>query len=51
VPLLFICEKDEKYIQHFGYKLFPQYNIIKNDTIIFDGYFEILYFFERKYLK
>jgi len=51
VPLLFICEKDEKYVQNFGYKLFPQYNIVKNDTIIFDGYFEILDFFERKYLK
>ena len=51
LPLLFICEKDEKYVQNFGYKLFPQYNIVKNDTIIFDGYFEILDFFERKYLK
>jgi len=51
IPLLFISEKNEKYIQAFGYNLFPQYNIVKNDTIIFDGYFEILDFFERKYLK
>ena len=51
LPLLFINKKDEKYIQAFGYNRFPQYNIIKNDTIIFDGYFEILDFFEHKYLK
>ena len=51
IPLLFISAKDEKYLQNFAYDSFPQYNIVKNDTIIFDGYLEILDFFERKYLK
>ena len=51
IPMLFISKDDEKYIQAFNYQLFPQYNIVKNDTIIFDGYFEILDFFESKYLK
>jgi hypothetical protein len=30
---------------------FPQYNIVQNDTIIFNGFFDILDIFERKYLK
>jgi len=51
IPHLFINIKDSVYRQTFGYNSFPQYNIVKNDTIIFDGYFEILDFFERKYLK
>ncbi|MDR0830542.1 MAG: thioredoxin family protein [Prevotellaceae bacterium] len=51
IPHLFIDIKDSAYIQAFDYHAFPQYNIIKNDTIIFDGYLEILDFFEHKYLK
>jgi len=50
-PHLFINAKDSIYNQTFNYHRFPQYNIVKNDTIIFDGYLKILGFFKQKYLK
>jgi thiol-disulfide isomerase/thioredoxin len=51
IPHLFIDRKDSIYVQVFDYRAFPQYNIIKNNTIIFDGYLNVLKFFHKKYLK
>jgi thiol-disulfide isomerase/thioredoxin len=50
-PHLFINDNDSLYVKNFGYNAFPQYKIVRNDTIIFDGYLEILDMFEGKYLK